>query len=166
MATAWFICPYKRVIPTSGPFLAQRYCAMNDFNSIIRADGGLWHETEVLGNHAIVKVRAEIATLQTINAEPGFIRLPKDRLDDSLSDLSSAAKKIIRGTILSLGYTIQEINEHIGNDIGSKTLRDVLKFIARRRLKPRYDADADEIVLDGAEQPVRPLEDVDGAVLE
>jgi hypothetical protein len=139
---------------------------MDDFTAAIRADGGDWSETEVLGNHAIVKVRASETTLQTIAAATGFSRLPKDRLGDSLSDLSTAVKTAIRDKMLALGYTAQEIQQRFGNDIGSYTLRDVLKFIATRRLKPRFDSNTDTIILDGAIQPVRPLEDVDLTVRE
>lgn len=160
---AWFLCPYKRRTPAPLP---TRYCAMDDFTAQIRADGGDWSETEVLGNHAIVKVRASDTTLQTIAAATGFTRLPKNRLDDSLSDLSTAVKTAIRDKMLALGYTAQEIQQRFGNDFGSYTLRDVLKFIATRRLKPRFDSNTDTIVLDGAIQPVRPLEDVDLAVRE
>jgi len=138
---------------------------MDDFTPQIRADGGDWTETEILGNHAIVKVRASDVLLSTIAATEGFIRLPKNRLDDSLSDLTTKQKKVLKDKLESLGYSLTEIRADLGNDIGTKKLRDVLKLAAKRRLKPRYDKDTDTIILDGPEQPVRPLEDVDGAVI-
>ena len=46
--------------------------------------------------------------------------------------------------------------------MGKKPLRDVLRFALKRRLKPRWNGTA--IVLDGAEQPCRTVENVDGAV--
>ena len=155
---AWFICKYRRRIGAPRP---TRYCSMNDYTTQIRADGGAWTETEVLGNHAIVKVLANTDTLQTIANDPDFIRLPKDRLDDSLSDLGTTAKNTIRNKILELGYSLSEIQERFGNDIGDYTLKDVLLFVAKRRLKPRYDSNTDDIICDGIEQVVRPLNDVD-----
>lgn len=74
---AFFVVPMKRddfllgSTPTPG-----RYCAMNDFTPEIRADGGEWSEAEIGGNRAIVKVRADESTLNTIAAEPTFTRLP------------------------------------------------------------------------------------------
>jgi hypothetical protein len=41
----------------------------------------------------------------------------------------------------------------------------VLRFMATRRLKPRYDSLLDLIVLDGDEQDCRPVEDVDREVV-
>lgn len=90
-----------------------------------------------------------------------FKRLPKSRLDDSLSDLSPQAKTSLRNEMLDMGYPLSEINAKFGNDIGSFTMKDVLKFMARRRLKPRYDEPTDSIVLDGAVQPVTPIEELD-----
>ncbi len=164
MAIAWFICPYKRETFNVGPFVG-RYCAMMDFSPQIKADGGAWSESEVLGNHAIVKVRASAETLDLINAAQGFIRLPKTLLTESLSSLTNAQKTAIVDKLKALGYTITEIRDNLGNNIGNKTLGDVLRFAARRRLKPRYDKDTDTILLDGPEQPVRPIENVDGAII-
>jgi len=60
MTTAWYICPYKRGANTnSGDFIMPvLYCTMYDYTEMIRSVGGHWVETEVLGNRAIVKVRA------------------------------------------------------------------------------------------------------------
>jgi len=164
MSIGWFICPYKRGT-NQGPF-PTRYCAMDDFTNQINAVGGTWSETEILGNHAIVKVRATDALLTTINAAGGFTRLPKNKLDEPLSDLSPAVKTILRNKLNSLGYTLLEIQEALGDDIGSLTMRDLLRFASRRRLKPRYDRDTDTIILDGPTQPVRSIDNVDGTVKE
>ena len=164
MAIAWFICPYKRRI-TGKQYFPQRYCAMDDFTSQINADGGKWSETEVLGSVAIVKVRASDITLATIAAETGFHRLPKNRLDDSLSDLTTAQKNAIRNKLTDMGYTLQELHDALGNDLGAVTLRQVLKFATTRRLKPRYDSVNDAIVCDGDIQPVKALELVDQEIV-
>jgi hypothetical protein len=134
---------------------------MDDFTPQIYGEGGRWAETEILGNRAIVKVRASVATLTTIAGTAGFRRLPKDRLDDSLADLPQNIKKKLRDEALDAGYTIAQFNARFPGGLGSVTLRNVLRFLATRRLKPRYDAPSDTIVLDGPVQPVRP---VDGPV--
>lgn len=138
---------------------------MDDFTDQIQADGGTWSETEVLGNHALVKVRANAGTLTTINAATGFIRIPNHvDLNDTLGDLTGAQRTAIRDKALALGYTQAEIDEALPANWQAVTLRQVLRFFARRRLKPRYEVTTDEILLDGPEQPVTPVETVDARV--
>lgn len=170
MPVGWFLCPYK-----VGSSPRDRYCAMNDFTAAIWADNGypqgnvpgspeFWSETEVLGNHAIVKVRASAPLLATIAAEPGFTRFPKDALGTSLSDLTNAQKLALRDLVEGLGYSRAEWRARLGDDLGAVTLRQVLRFIATRRRKPRFDEASQAIVLDGDEQPCRDLDVVDAAV--
>ena len=164
MAIGWFIIPYKRRPTAQEP--RTRYPAIDDYTADIKAEGGQWAETEVLGDCCIVKVRASDSLLSIIAAVDGFQRLPKDRLDDPLSDLSIQALKLLRDTLTIMGYTLEEIKDEFGNDISLYTLRDVLLFATGRRLKPRYDILTDEIILDGPIQPVRPLVSVDAEVTE
>ena len=76
MAIAWFIIPYKRhpVMPRT------RYPAIDDHTASIRALGGDWSETEVLGNRCLVKVRAPANAIEALATRPGYKRLPKIRL--------------------------------------------------------------------------------------
>lgn len=165
MPIAWFICGYKRKDRQMGSMVRRcRYCQMDDFTSQIVSDGGSWSEAEVLGGYAVVKVSASDSTLSTIAGTAGFQRLPKNLLTSSLSDLTTAQKNAIRNKLEDMGYSLSEIKDALGTDIGSKTLADVLRFAAKRRLKPRYDAETDAIVCDGAEQPVRSIDDVDRSV--
>lgn len=157
MPVAWFLAPYKRRAGTISP---DRYCAMDDYTA-----SAAWTETEVLGNRAVVKVRASEVTLAAINADPDFVRLPKDALDDPLSDLSSGQKAALRNLLLDMGYTLQEIQARFGADLGDYTLRDVLRFMASRRLKPRHDRVNDTIVLDGEAQSCRDVDHVDREVV-
>lgn len=161
MAIAWYLCPYRRRPATDHP---ARYCAMDDYTPDIVADGGAWAESEVLGNHAIVKVRASVSTLATIAADTDFTRLPVAQLDDQLSSLTTGVKAAIKNKVLALGYAEDEITARFGSDLGAYTLGDLLRFVAKRRLKPRYDAKADAIICDGAEQSVRTIDSVDRAV--
>lgn len=164
MATGWFIAPYKRRVRPQLSGIV-RYCAMNDFNVQIQAfNGGRWAETEVLGQHAIVKVRASAATMTAIANTAGFTRIPVAALDDTLSSLTTAQKNAIRNKVQALGYTLAELQERFPNDLGTYTLRQLLMFVAQRRRLVRYDAGTDSIIDDGPDQPVRPLADVDGVV--
>jgi hypothetical protein len=161
MPVAWFFVPYKRR-PGSDPI---RYCAMDDFTAQIVGDGGNWREAECLGNHAVVKVRASVGTLLAINAEAGFRRVPVERLDDSLATLTLIERLGLRDFLVNtLGYPLAELQERFLGDLGDYTLGDVLRFALRRRLKPRYDAAADSIVLDGPVQPTITPEAVDAGV--
>lgn len=161
----WFLAPYK--VRTSAGEL-ERYCAMDDFTTLIVADGLYqgepWSEAECLGSYAVVKVSATAATMATINAAPGMTRIPVARLDDPLSTLTAGQKSTVVSTVTSLGYSVQELQSVLPNDLGTYTLRDVLQFVCRRRLTPRWDVPTQAIILNGAVQPVKSLSDVDAAV--
>lgn len=137
---------------------------MDDFTSQILADGGGWSESECLGNHAVVKVRASVGTLTTINAAASFVGVPGTRLDDPLSTLTGSQKTAIRNKLLALGYQLSELQAAFPNDLGTYQVGDVLRFALLRRLRARYDAGTDTIVCDGQEDPVRPVELVDAVV--
>jgi hypothetical protein len=105
-------------------------------------DNGLLRERMCLGNHAIVKVYADsTATLQAIAALAGTERLPKDRLDDTLADLTAAQKQALQDRILALGYTQAEIDAALGADIGTHTLRDVVQFIISKWRRGGFTVD-------------------------
>lgn len=131
---AWGICPYK----LGGPIYDQyRYCAMDDFTPQILADGGSWKEAECLGNHAVVKVRASVATLLLIDATPGFIRIPRRQsLADSLSDLTAGEKATIQAKLNALGFSNAEILAKIGNDLGNVTMGQLGRFLVSRWRRP------------------------------
>lgn len=164
MPTAWFICPYK--IKKNMRIMGRpvRYCAMDDFTGQIHKDGGTWAESEIMGNIAIVKVRASEGTLQKIGRGEGFERLEKEGLNDSLSDLSTNRKNTLEQKLVLIGYPLSEVRQHLGSDIGAKTLGEFLRFAARRRLKPRYIEATDEVICDGIEQPCRPIDELDKMV--
>jgi len=146
VALGFFLVPYRHR-PLCGRL--GRVCGMVDFDAQIRADGGAWREVEILGDRAIVKVRATAATLDAIAAVTGVQRIPLERLDDSLSTLPRPQLNTIRKAILECGYTTEELNARLP-DLSVVTLRDVLRFLATRRLKPRYtDATRTAIVCDG-----------------
>lgn len=141
-----------------------RYCAMDDFTALIRADGGKWSETEILGNVAIVKVDALSPTLELIALTDGFYRLPRANLNDLLNTVSDAEIAKINSQLLTMGYTSAEITTALGSNIKTKTLGDVLRFAATRRLKPRYDSTTDTIILDGPIQACKSVDIVNSEV--
>jgi hypothetical protein len=163
MPLAWFVAPYKRSNPGVTP--PERYCAVDDFTAQIVADGGTWSETEVLGDCALVKVRASDATLAAINAAPGMLRIPNHTdLADTLGDLTLAQRNAITNRLLAMGYTQAEIDAALPNNWQNVTLGQVLRFAQKRRRRPRYDAATDSIICDGPIQPVRPVDDVAAGV--
>jgi hypothetical protein len=163
MAIAWFICGYKL-----GSNPRERYCAMNDFTPTIFADSGVWSETEVLGGYALVKVRASATTLTTIAGTTGFQRIPSwVNLTDTLGSMTTAQRTAILNKILAMGYTAGEISTALGSNLTgwrTHTLGDVLRFIASKRLKPRWDSVNKQIVLDGVLQACKPVASVDDEV--
>lgn len=162
MAIAWYIVPYKRDHSPGGPGVAVRYCEIDDYREQIRAEGGNRAITEVLGNRGIVKVRASNATIAMLDSK--FKRLPKDHLDDSLIDLPLNIKTALKNELLNMGYNLSEIRERFGEDLGLYTLRDVLRFATKRRLKLHYYPETDTFVPDGIVQECTPVEDVDNQV--
>ncbi|MCG3208621.1 MAG: hypothetical protein FOGNACKC_02232 [Anaerolineae bacterium] len=159
MPVAWYIVPYK--IRADEAELI-RYPAIDDYTRQIYANGGQWSETEVLGNRCIVKVRAAAAVLAALDSI--YKRIPKDRLDDKLGTLSGAIKSALRNEILAAGYSLSEIQDRFGSDLGQYTLRDVLHFMASRRIEPRYDKSASSFVFDGPARPCRSIDEVDAEV--
>lgn len=135
---------------------------MDDFTNQIYAAGGRWAETEVLGNKAIVKVNAPDALIPTLDST--FTRFPKDSLNDSLASLSTAQKNALKNFIQNLGYTAQEIQDDLGLDIGTETLRDVLVFIAKRRLAPVWNATNLDFDCIGTEFSCRSIDSVEQEV--
>jgi uncharacterized membrane protein (UPF0136 family) len=163
---AWFVCAYKLQAGTR----PIRYCAMDDFTPNIQADSGAWSESEVLGGYAVVKVRANAATLTTIGGTAGYYRIPSfTRLVDALTSMTAAQRTAITTRVLAMGYTQAEINAVMGNTLAlwrQKNLRALLIFIAQRRLKPRWDSVQGQIVLDGALQECKAIDVVDSEVAD
>ena len=161
MAIGWFVVPYTHV---TAP-MPYRYCAMDEFTQqIIYTEGGNWSESECLGDHALVKVSAFQATLDTIAGTSGFVRIPMTILDNTLAELTQTQRTKIKNKVKALGYTAAEIEDKLGVNLANVTLRKVFNFILTRRLKPRWDAGSEQIVLDGPVQVCKTLDVLDGEV--
>lgn len=107
---AWYIVPYK--IDVSSTEIPIRYCAIDDFTNQLSAAGGLWGEIEMLGDRAIVKVKAPPVVLDFLDSR--FRRLPKNKLDDSLADLPPTTRYALRNELIDAGYSTQEIRHRLG----------------------------------------------------
>jgi hypothetical protein len=167
MAIAWFIVPYTIHIPHRT--MPDLYPAERELPTAhladITADGGAWAYTEIRNNRVLMKVRASAATLGRMTAD--YKRLPKARMDDVLSDVPAGQINALRDELIEQGYTAQEIAQQLGADMGRRPMRDVLGFMTRAWLKPRFDSTAQSVVCDG--QPVDcypPLDVVDALVGE
>jgi len=82
MPIAWFLCPYK-IDP--GPRRDSRFCAMDDFTSVVRAGGGDWSEVEIDGNQAVARVRASAQTLADLRLQ--FRQLSETEARTAAEDL-------------------------------------------------------------------------------
>jgi len=158
LALGWFVCPYVRRNPGKTP--PERYPSMDDFTALIRADGGDWDETEILGDSALVKVRASQATLNTISGAAGVFTIPQKWIDmqDSLVSMTAGERNQLSNAVLSLGYTQAELDGAMGSTLAlwrTHVLADLLNMAATRRLKPQYDSGTDTIIVDGPVQPVK-----------
>ena len=153
LPTSWYISAYKRKLLEFEQITGSpcRYVALYDYIDVIRADGGKAQEIEILGNRALVKVKASESTLQLLENE--YVRLPLSDLDDSLSSLTDKEIAGLRDELMAMGYDTQEIEETVGADLRLITLKDYLEMTVKRRRKPRYDPEKDEIICDGDVRP-------------
>jgi hypothetical protein len=162
MAIGWFLVPYVRDVNRPAGMGPARYCSIADQQALIDADGGKWAESEVLGNVALVKVRASNATLTTLDNL--YFRLPNISLDTLLSGLTTTQRNQLRAKVEELGYTQEEIQSALGTNLGQRSLRQVLKFVTGKRRKVRFDQLQNDFVFDGPIVTPRPLEEVDAEV--
>lgn len=160
---SWFIAPYKiKASPFPGRF--TRYCAVYDFEPQIKADGGAAAETEVLGDRAIVKVRASVQTLNLLNGS--FYRFPLIKRSTRLSLLRSAARVAMRTELLAMGYLRSEISARFGTGFTNNNIGDVMAFATRRRRQPRYDKAVGKFLFDGRVRDCTAILTIDAMVAE
>ncbi len=160
----WFLGTYVRVTPIPHTRIkAARACNIDSFSAQIAADGGTARWTETLGNRCLIKVKASPATLQAMAAS--LQRVPANRLNDPLSALTAGQRTAIRQTLLDAGYPTAEVTARFPN-LATNTLGDALRFLASRRLQPRYDAATNTIILDGPIHIPTSVDIIDGQVPE
>lgn len=151
----YVLAPYERVRDGS-PF-PRRRCVLA--GALPAQSGGgpePFIETEVLGGYAVALILDD-NNLSRASSTPGVFGFPRISLTSTLSDLSVSARNELRDIATSMGYTAEEIRRALGTDLASVTMRRLLSLLASRRRRPRFDADSDAIVLDGSDDPVKPL---------
>ena len=164
MTLIWLLSPYTRQTSRSTLFY-QRVNVMNEYTASIQADGGTWQEVEVLGNHAIIKARYSASAITAaLASDIRLYILPTRNLNTTLADLTEQQKTDLIAKIISLGYTITELRAALGNDIALITFGELLRFIATRRIEPRYDTSANDIVFDGVVVIPESVDALDGRV--
>lgn len=150
----------------------SRYCIIEDYRTLVEGDvsvrpqGGAFHYREILGNYAVVKVAGvSAATVTSILNDPLIRRFPAVQfLADNLGVLSDVQWANYRQFALDLGYPAAEWDAVFGGagQQGSYTLRDVITFVVRRRISPRFDIPTQTIVLDGpVVQPAAVADEID-----
>lgn len=155
MAVGWFIFPYVRD-PTST--MPRRYCAVYDHTNLAATrtmpngrQKAAIREIEILGDRALCKVRGLPGNLQTL-AGFALARLPNvtpAQMDEPLNTfLNPQRRNRIQSAMLDAGYPQVEIDQRWAN-FNLATFRQCLRFMCRRRLKPRYDPATDTIFVDG-----------------
>lgn len=119
MSVLWYLCPYD-ISSASGR--VTRRCAMSrHIPSVPNADGAIWEEAEILGNHAAVKVSAPDAVHLTIQADVDFLLLPLD------GTTPVPVRAVLRSKLNALGYTDVEL------DATGWTRRELLRAITSVR---------------------------------
>lgn len=151
---AWYLVPYRTKTRGDRVF---RYCAMDDYTRLIEQDGGVWDESEVAGNHALVRVKAGERTLAEIAADAAFIPLP-----DNFGELSDKEADAIREKLAAL-YSSTEVDTQLG-DLKAATLTDVLTFTTQRRVTPRFDKERGEFVFDQEVIACKPVSEIDKVI--
>jgi hypothetical protein len=164
MAIGWFLSPYTITYNPTGWPKSKRTPAFLSLSKEIFGDGGAWAGSEGLGNYLVAKIRASEDTLNQIAALPNVTRLTKTLLSQSLGDLTAGQKTVIVNKLRDMGYPLSEIRDHLGDDIATKTLGDVLRFAVKRRLTPRFDEAQGILVLDGNERPTKSIDATDDEV--
>lgn len=160
MPVAWYIVPYVRdPSPPTGPWFPGLTLALNVDTPEL---AGMWDAIEAGAGYAIVKIKAEDKTLETLNAL--YKRLPSDNLKGSLENVPRDQKDDLRQTLLDMKYSAEEIDAQFPRGFDGHTLEEVVKFMASKRRLPRYDEAKDEHVFDGQEfvEDAKRVDDLDG----
>ncbi|MBN9393448.1 MAG: hypothetical protein J0I20_35785 [Chloroflexi bacterium] len=160
MAIAYLLAEYKRLTTARRP---TRYCAVDDYTELIRADDGDWREVEIPGNYAIVKVRASVSTLTIIAADPAITYIPLAALTTKLSNLTTAQRNKLLTRLNNIGFTNAQIVANIGT-LATATLGQLLKYIARNFNLSEYDAATDTITQTGPAVECIPIDLIDALV--
>lgn len=146
--THWFLCKYLQD-PTLPRVPPAFYPAFALYNEDIQREGGTWKMEHVGNIWCLIKARISDTLAQTIGLDINCRRIPMNILDRPLSDLNNAQRNGLRDLAVEMGYTLEEIRSALGNNLANVTLRQLLRFLASRRIKARWDAASSQLVFDG-----------------
>jgi hypothetical protein len=105
MLTRFYLCPYDTVNRRGGQI--GRRCAMaRHVPRIPNADGAVWDEAEILGNHCLVKLTAPPALHRAVEDDPDFVHIPTDR-----PTITGEVRNVILARLLALGYRATEVSQ-------------------------------------------------------
>ncbi len=108
---AWYLAPYDTERRARG---ISRVPAMaRHIPTVPNADGADWEETEILGNHILVKVSAPDALHTRIGADNDFL------------SINAASTPTIHAKLLALGYAQAELDT-----VAPWTLTNLLEMLA------------------------------------
>lgn len=154
MATYWWICRYVKAMGEFGrPFV--RVSAFESYHDDLTKEGAKWRYEEIAGNRCLVRAEMSDALAQTIALDVNCLPLPLKRLDQTLGELSPQARSTLQDLAVEMGYSLTEIRNRLGNNVATVTLGQLLRFLASRRIKPRYSDDKTDVVFDGPVIPLR-----------
>lgn len=144
----WFLCKYLQD-PTLPRVPPAFYPAFALYDEEIQREGGAWKMEHIGTNWCVIKARISDALAQTIGLDINCRRIPMTSLDRPLSDLTNAQRNGLRDLAIEMGYTLAEIRSALGNNLSNVTLRQLLTFLASRRIKARWDRSVSQVVFDG-----------------
>ena len=154
----WYLFPYRLVNRPHPSRRPVRVPAADEAGI-----GDVWREAEILGGWAVVAAnRATPDQLDALDAVRDAIALPRSlRLTGRLADhLNAAGRLNLRNLASTLGYANSEIDGV--NWATTSWLGVLVNLLGKRRRKPRWDDAAQQIMLDGPEQPVTPVWQIAG----
>lgn len=159
MPQEWVVAKYLLREEVGSTRMARRYLALADILPAQEA-GSLpaWDEVEGLGGYAVALV--DVPDLSVLDGEPDVKRLPAIGRTEKLRDhLDGSNRTVLRDILDEQGYARSEIAARLGANLDSDlaTLDGFLRMSVTRRLKPRFDAALNDVVVDGPEQWVKPL---------
>lgn len=153
----WLLVPYRIKQRPGGHYF--RYPAIDDYRKDLEKAGGVWEESEVLGNHALVYCKADAGALEKILQDPDFLQLP-----EAMEELTPRQTTELVQRLRLLGFPLAEIQEKLGGDLTSLTYKQLLSFITQRRVTPRPSGDRTTFVFDGEVISAKPVEELEKVV--
>lgn len=148
MPVAWFVAQLQ-----PDPDKPTRMVSATDqpkYLDAIRADGGKLGYKDILGASVVGGVQASGPTLQLMNVDPLITPFAGvNNLSDSLAQLTDPQWTAYRNKAISLGYSAAEWDAAFPLTRDNYILKDVIRFLLKRRISPRWDVPSSSVIYDG-----------------